>query len=123
MHPLILTHTKYIEAQLEKPLSENERHALLSYHTMRVHDFQHERLVHLLVTLFFGFLLVGTVAALLAQPLSELVMPLGILSIILLVLEIAYIRYYYVLENSVQSLYPLTEQLQNTLSSNNSDAA
>lgn len=85
--------------------------SLLRYHNRRVRDFQHERLIHLLVTFFFAFLLLVSLAFLLFTPLPELFWPLTALCLILLVLEIAYIWHYYKLENGVQSLYELTDQL------------
>lgn len=111
MYKELRKHKEFIQKMLEKDLSEEERERLYAYHVDRVHDFQHERLIHLLVTFFFALLLIGSGTALLVQPLQELRWPLSILSMILLVLELAYIRYYYQLENGVQSLYPLTEEL------------
>jgi hypothetical protein len=112
MYKELLRHKKFIQTELEKEPSPEARERLYTYHIDRVHDFQHERLIHLLVTFFFAFLLIGAVTALLVQPLPELRWPLGALSAILLILELAYIRHYYQLENGVQSLYPLTETLR-----------
>ena len=111
MHHDIITHRGYIETQLSGPLTSSEKAELYHYHVDRLRDFQHERLVHLLVTLFFGLLFIGAVIALLVQPLPEFRWPLGALAVILLGLELAYVRHYYQLENGVQSLYPLTVQL------------
>jgi hypothetical protein len=90
---------------------------LADYHAIRVRDFQHERLIHLLVTFFFGFLFLGSLAGFLAASMSWWTMPLltilaGILSGLLFLTELAYIRHYYQLENGVQSLYMLTKRLQ-----------
>lgn len=112
MYKQILAHKQYILAQLDKPLEKDDRKALLKYHVKRVRDFQHERLIHLLVTFFFAFLLIGTFATWLVLPFSQLFWPLCVLSAILFVLELAYIRHYYLLENGVQSLYELTEKLK-----------
>lgn len=111
MDKALSAHRRFIEEKLNTSLTEKEKQSLLAYHIERVHDFQHERLIHLLVTFFFGFLLIASVAAFLLQPLPELNWPLGFLTAILFVLELAYIRHYYLLENGVQSLYPLTEKL------------
>lgn len=113
MYNAILAHKTYVSQQLQTGLSDQKRAELYQYHTDRVRDFQHERLIHLLVTFFFGFLLLVAVSALLlAIPYAGLSLPLGILSAILFVLELAYIRHYYLLENGVQSLYPISEQLR-----------
>jgi len=111
MYKELCAHKKLMEKELEKHLSADEKERLYMYHVDRVHDFQHERLIHLLVTLFFAFLLIGSVTALLVQPLPELRWPLGLLSAVVLVLELAYIWHYYQLENGVQSLYALSEEL------------
>jgi len=111
MYTEILSHKKYVAEKIEKGLDDKGRKQLLRYHVRRVRDFQHERLIHLLVTFFFGFLLVCSVAALLFAPITETRWPLAALTLILFVLELAYIRHYYQLENGVQSLYGLTETL------------
>lgn len=110
MHKEILSHKRYITEKIPTA-SGPELKALLRYHNRRVRDFQHERLIHLLVTFFFGFLLLASIAALLFAPTSELQWLLAALTTILVVLETAYIRHYYQLENGVQSLYALTDQL------------
>ncbi len=112
MHDALIAHRNHVTTALAGPLSPAERAELYRYHIDRVRDFQHERLVHLLVAFFFALLLIGSIVAFLVQPMPELRLPLGILSAILLALELAYIRHYYQLENGVQSLYPLTEHLR-----------
>lgn len=100
-----------------------------AYHLIKVLDFQHERLVHLLVTLFFGFLFLFSVSALFAiqslglQDSQTLTYLAGALSGILLLTELMYIRYYYVLENGVQSLYILTDDFISLTSPSPLDAA
>lgn len=91
--------------------------SLFRYHITRVRDFQHERLIHLLVTFFFGFLFLGSLAGFLAASFSWATTPLltilaGMLAGILFVTILAYIRHYYQLENGVQRLYKLTERLR-----------
>lgn len=111
MHKEILDHHNYVLHKLEGAPSVSERKQLSRYHHRRVRDFQHERLVHLLVTLFFAAFFLGSLVAYLVQPYKELQLPLGLLTIILFILELAYLRHYYQLENGVQSLYKLTEKL------------
>lgn len=92
--------------------------SLYSYHLARVHDFQHERLIHLLVTLFFGILVIAALTGLfvtLTSPFSnskQLSNLMALLVLILLVTELFYVRHYFQLENGVQQLYTLTERLQ-----------
>lgn len=69
--------------------------------------FQHERLIHLLVTLTFALLsIAAVVACLFVQTL-----PLLIMTVLLICLLIPYIRHYYILENGVQELYTFYDHL------------
>lgn len=68
---------------------------------------QHERLIHLLVTILFAILTMTVFMVLLFyRELSML-----ILLTALLALMIPYIRHYYILENGVQTLYTFYEEL------------
>ena len=73
--------------------------------------FQHERLVHLIVTITFAILtmlaILGTIYA--PQP------ALFALVVLLLVLLIPYIRHYYILENGVQKLYRYYDHLRESV--------
>ena len=75
--------------------------ALLSMHLQQIAFFQHERLIHLLVTLTFGVcaLGMGLVLCLAFSPAALLLFAL------LLCLLIPYIFHYYLLENGVQKMY------------------
>ena len=68
---------------------------------------QHERLIHLIVTFLFAIV---TVAVLLVMVFYASI-PLLILFVMLLVLLIPYIRHYYILENGVQTLYVIYEEI------------
>ncbi len=68
---------------------------------------QHERLIHLLVTILFALLTMAVFLVLLFyQQLSMLVLLAALLS-----LMVPYIRHYYILENGVQKLYTFYEAL------------
>lgn len=84
----------------------------------RVHDFQHERLIHLLVTFFFaGLLLLSAAGGLVALTLAAdpsgpaLNILTWSLCVILFVIEACYIRHYFKLENGTQKLYTLTDRI------------
>lgn len=112
MNKEIQLHQSYMHQQLAKTnLSSQQYDNLCSYHLARVHDFQNERLIHLLVTFFFAGLLLLSIFSLCFTPLPELHWPLSLLVVILGVLELAYIRHYYQLENGTQRLYAITKQL------------
>jgi hypothetical protein len=91
-----------------------EMRATYRHHQVKVRDFQHERLVHLLVTLFFGFLCLVSLVALFATVFSGIsLLPLlaSLLVLVVFITELFYIRHYYLLENGVQKLYTITDRL------------
>ena len=110
MEKHIAEHHQTISQRLAAAKSKTDLTELAHYHRTRVQEFQHERLVHLLVTFFFAGLFLASLAAFLATAAMGLAMNclLGLLALILFVLELAYIRHYYQLENGVQRLYELT---------------
>ena len=63
--------------------------------------FQHERLIHLIVTVTFALLTIIAILGILLVPQPALF----ILVLLLLVLLVPYVRHYYILENGVQKLY------------------
>jgi hypothetical protein len=71
---------------------------------LRLASFQHERLIHLLITLFFGWLLIFFFGVALFFPANLL---LWLLVAILAILEAFYIRHYYLLENILQKIEQL----------------
>ena len=68
---------------------------------------QHERFVHLIVTVLFALLTMMIVFALFFYKSIFVLVLLGML----LVLLVPYIRHYYILENGVQTLYTFYEEL------------
>lgn len=72
--------------------------------------FQHERLIHLLVTLGIAVILMFVFCLFVTQ-LNRLY---GILFLILLVLESAYLVHYYRLENGVQQLWETEQRIFET---------
>ena len=80
----------------------------LEHHWRMVAVFQHERLIHLLVTLFFALVTVLILSASLALtlfvPVWPYLIPLYILDLVLVGLTVAYVKHYYFLENHVQGL-------------------
>lgn len=70
-------------------------------HLVQIGFFMHERLIHLIVTVLFAVLTVGTCIAFIATDNISLL----ILAAAFMVLLIPYIRHYYLLENSVQYMY------------------
>ncbi len=88
------------------------------HHLIIVHDFQHERLIHLLITLFFAGLDIAFVFCLLIfVTLPVLAALVSIVCILLTITEIFYVFHYYCLENGVQKLYQLSDELDELITS------
>ena len=116
MYNRILSHKHYIEKTLhDASLTADDYAKIYAYHLERVRDFQHERLIHFMVTCLFVVLTVTTLAAVLVLALSTILPLLLALLVIFGALDCAYVWHYYHLENGVQSLYPLTEKLYKKL--------
>lgn len=77
--------------------------AFLSEMLTRIGFYQHERLVHLIVTMTFAIMTVLSFFMLV----TSYSLPALLLSLLFLGLTIPYIYHYYFLENSTQKLYKL----------------
>ncbi|MGN0431909.1 MAG: hypothetical protein ACI4EQ_06075 [Lachnospiraceae bacterium] len=81
--------------------------ALKKEHLTQISFFQHERLVHLIVTVTFAILeMLAVLTALLFPGIATL-----LLVVVVMVLLIPYIRHYYILENEVQKMYGQYDRL------------
>ena len=96
LHDFIKDLEKKIE---QKKIEKNLEEEVLTW----IQFFQHERLVHLIVTFFTG---IGTILFLLGALAFENI-GLLLLFLITLCLFIPYIFHYYYLENGVQKLYDI----------------
>ena len=116
MENMLREYEKYIAREAQRDLSATERAKLAEIHRESVANFQHERLIHLIVTLFFATLAILAVALAAfeicnAGFLAEMI-PLYLLALILVVLSFFYVKHYYFLENHIQGLYKYTEELR-----------
>lgn len=115
-------------SRLKKGLNSNDKteqkeaiketKELSKYHIERLRDFQHERLIHLLVTLFFALVIFLCVTDILLIQLSAIetsvifnTITISAITTIFIITEIFYVRHYYKLENGTQRLYNLSEEL------------
>ena len=104
----------YIKKEAKNPTPE-----LIEYHKVMTAQFQHERLIHLIVTLFFAlfmiifFIFFGAVELSLPTGTWENIIAysIGAVAIILLITTLFYVRHYYRLENGVQELEEITRKL------------
>lgn len=101
MKKRILAYRSRIDALLSGDIPVEDWDAVLEEHLVQVGFFQHERLIHLIVTVLFALLAVGTIFVEIITGYA----PLFILFFLLLVLLIPYISHYYLLENEVQKMY------------------
>lgn len=97
----------YIDKQCGRELADEEKARLKSELLIQIGFFQHERLIHLIVTVLFAVITIMSVLC------SFMVINLALLLLIvmLLVLLVPYIRHYYILENGVQKLYEYYDKL------------
>lgn len=111
MYKYMMEHEAYIKKLL---MSEEQQDwvRIQEYHRAQIEFMQHEREVHLIITLTFALFLLGSiVTAILIEEILFIV-----LSFILLVVELFYIVHYFRLENGVQRWYSLYNQIEDKLS-------
>lgn len=100
----------YYKKITQTPISENEIAREKQKLLVQIQFFQHERLIHLIVTVLFAILTVCSIfITLVAGEYLPLLLALDILFITLL---IPYICHYYLLENGVQTLYTYYDDLE-----------
>lgn len=97
----------YIKEQLSRELSLEEELKLKEDLLIQIGFFQHERLIHLIVTVTFALL---TFLTLFFSFAYETIANYLLLALFLLLL-IPYIRHYYILENGVQKLYEYYDRI------------
>lgn len=80
---------------------------VIKEHLIKIQFFQHERLIHLFVTLTYAILLFISLIV------SLKVMIFRFISLILMAFLIPYVRHYFKLENGVQYLYKQYDMMRN----------
>ncbi len=90
----------YINSNRHKDIDD-----VIRFHLRKIKFFQHERLIHLLVTLFYGLFSFLFTAAIC---LSKLFIPVAA---ILYIFLLFYIFHYFFLENAVQYMYVQHDKL------------
>ena len=90
---------------------EDDLEKIYEYSKTQIAWISHERLVHLLITLYFGMLvLISVFAAVILRYIL-----LGFYLVILTIVFMFYIVHYYRLENGVQRLYKISNQIYNKI--------
>ena len=96
----------FMDSDMKTADIEKIREVLAEFE-IKISYFQHERLIHLIVTVLFAILEIIAIAVILTNPsISAL-----ILSALFLVLVVPYVMHYYFLENSVQHMYKMRDQI------------
>ena len=102
---------------------DNKEHRLMAYqelakyHAKQTWNFQHERQIHLYVTIIFGVIMLVSWGLffswwlLIGDQVFIVTILLFLLTLILTVLESCYLGYYYRMENRTQTLYPIDKQI------------
>ena len=115
MDKKLKAYIEYIEKESEHPSKE-----LLEYHLTMLQHFQHERHMHLIVTLFFalymiiffgGFIFISIFAPSSNSGIEMLQICAGIIEVMLVVTVVFYSAHYYKLENGCQVLEEITKKL------------
>ena len=100
-------YTKKIDEFLKEKHSSNEIIEMTSTHLTRIGFFQHERLIHLIVTVLFAILdMAMIIISFFTFNISCI-----LLMFFFTLLLVPYIFHYYFLENSVQKMYKQYEEL------------
>lgn len=102
------TYLEYIKSKLSgKNLTKTELEIYRSDFLSHIQFMQHERLIHLLVTMLFAILLMFGFVVMLIYFSWIMVVFTGIIFIV----EIFYIFHYYKLENGIQKMYRVYDEL------------
>lgn len=102
----------YVKEIDEKIKSKNVTEKDIENHLIKIEFFQHERLIHLLVTLAYGIFLFLSVI------IFTQIWIFVIVIYIALIFLLFYVRHYFFLENNVQYLYKQYDQMQNIIQGN-----
>lgn len=99
---------KKMEHMEMENMTEEEKEKVMKDLLIQIGFFQHERLIHLIVTVIFALLtMLSILGAAFQQQIS-----MFLLTILFLVLLAPYIMHYYLLENGVQKLYTYYDKLR-----------
>lgn len=107
MEKRLKSYIAFIEGINLSDMTELEKEAFRSAMLVQIGFFQHERLIHLIVTMTFALLTLMPVIAGFAWPGVIWFIMIGLF----LALLIPYIRHYFILENGVQKLYGYYDRL------------
>ena len=97
----ILSYRNRIDNLLAHPEQISDLNAVIEEHLLQISFFQHERLVHLIVTVTVAILTLMSAGIFIVTS----YFPVIILFTLFMVLLVPYIMHYYTLDNEVQKMY------------------
>ncbi len=101
------SHESFVLDTLAKASESVSMAELRDFHDRQLRYMQHERLIHLIVTLFVSTYFLLTIGFIALHP----IWPAFALAALLLVLVCAYVVHYFHLENGVQRWYHLSNRI------------
>ncbi len=108
MEAYLKRHEAFIRHQLASGSVGADWAGLARFHRAQIDYMQHERLIHLLVTLFFGLCALLTLLFVVVHP----QVAIGVLLLLLLALLVPYVAHYYKIENGLQRWYHLANEIE-----------
>ena len=106
----IFDYLRRIELILADGHPQTDWDDLLAEHRDQLIFFQHERLIHLIVTVAFGLMMILLTNILLVV--NEISILLILLFLFVIAFLLAYLYHYYILETSVQKMYVHYDQIR-----------
>lgn len=103
MRKYLDNYIKEIDKKIER---ENITQKDIEDHIIKISFFQHERLIHLLVTLFYGLFLFVSILIFIKVWLFVIIV------YILLIILLFYVRHYFFLENNIQYMYKQYDEMK-----------
>jgi len=97
---------EFIDKELAGASSDRIREVLSEFEVKIVY-FQHERLIHLIVTVLFAILEIMSIFMSMICP----SLSVALFCCLFLVLLVPYVMHYYFLENSVQEMYKMRDKI------------
>ncbi|MGN0376887.1 MAG: hypothetical protein ACI4ED_04555 [Suilimivivens sp.] len=101
MKKRIISYRNHIDSLLDNPQQVTDWNTVIEEHLIQISFFQHERLIHLIVTVAVAILTLMSAGIFI----MTLYVPVVLLFVLFLVLLVPYIMHYYTLENEVQRMY------------------
>ena len=111
MKKRILDYKSRIDTLINEDSPSTDWKKVMDEHIIQISFFQHERLIHLIVTVLFALMTLTTIAIGIIADYPY--MFIG--TVMLLILLIPYISHYYLLENEVQHMYEQYDFINNKI--------